>query len=404
MASKRNYLKNLLWCFALVVLLQVIKKYSDHRLPGSLLFHHYLLTGFQLLVLVGTIIHLLFPNRGFLFKILAILALFGLPELLFTWWIQHPAAIPTAARSLLNTYSTQAETNIIQFMPQSSVYSDSLFYTLKPSARFLFRNPEFADSFFINRAGLRDDDRSLQHPSVICLGDSYAMGWGVAQAESFPEQLEAMLHKKVLNAAVSSYGTARELKNLYRLDTAALETIIIQYCRNDYRENREYMQNDQRLPVSSRRVYDSLLNDHYWSTRWFPGKRAVTIAKLYAEQKTNDWFFPNRVTWKDSAQWHLQKAAAYFTDILYRSAINFNKVKVLVVDMNEQQTMNNDFIGAVNTLIRQPHYAARFANHLILVPVADLLTANDYYILDPHIKASGHRKIAERLRTFITPH
>jgi len=151
-------------------------------------------------------------------------------------------------------------------------------------------------------------------------------------------------------------------------------------------------------------VYDSLLNDHYWSTRWFPGKRAVTIAKLYMEQKTNDWFFPNRATWKDSARWNLQKAAEYFTDILYRSAIHFNKVKVLVIDMNEQQTMNNDFIEAVNTLIRQPRYAARFANHLITVPVADLLTANDYYILDPHIRASGHRKIAERLRTFITPH
>lgn len=402
--EKRNYFQPIALCLVSVIGLQILKKYLDHSLPGSLLFHHYLLTGFQLLVIVGTIIHLLFPNRGFLFKTLVILVLLGLPELLFTWWIQHPASIPPAARSLLNTYSTQAETNIIQFMPQSSVYSDRLFYTLKPSARFRFRNPEFSDSFFTNRMGLRDDDNSLLHPAVICLGDSYAMGWGVAQAESFPEQLERMLQKNVLNAAVSSYGTVRELANLYRLDTSALETIIIQYCRNDYRENREYMQNDQRLPISSRRVYDSLLNDHYWSTRWFPGKRAVTIAKLYAEQKTNDWFFPNRATWKDSARWNLQKAAEYFTDILYRSAIHFNKVKVLVIDMNEQQTMNNDFIEAVNTLIRQPRYAARFANHLITVPVADLLTANDYYILDPHIRASGHRKIAERLRTFITPH
>jgi len=399
--EKSNYFRIIGFCLISAIALQILKKYLDQVMPGSLLFHHYLLTGIQLLLLLGSIIHLAFWKRSILFKLLILLALFGLPEILFTWWIHHPASIPASARPLLNTYSTQGETRIVQFMPNSSTYNDDLFYTLKPSARFLFRNPEFADNFYTNAMGLRDDDSSLRKPTIICLGDSYAMGWGVEQHESFPEQLERLLKRKVLNAAVSSYGTVRELTNLYRLDTTALETIIIQYCRNDYRENSEYVVNHYSLHISPRRVYDSLLNDHYWSTLWFPGKRAVTIAKLYAEQKTNAWLFPNRITWKNKAQWHLQQAARYFTDILYRSAIDFNKVKVLVVDMNEEQTMNNDFVDAVNTIIQKPDYASRFNGRLIMVPIAGLLSHDDYYILDPHVKAAGHRKVAERLLSYL---
>ncbi len=397
MEQQPRYTKKLIWCIVLVGLLQVLKKYFDASHPGSILFHHYLLTGLQLIVLLWTIISLLLPSMSVLMKTILLVIIFSLPELLFTYWIKNPRSVPASARPLLNTYCTQAETHIVQYMAQGSEYNNDLFYTLKPLTRFLFSNPEFSDSFYTNKMGLRDDEFSLQRPSVICLGDSYAMGWGVAQPESFPEQLEKMLHEKVLNAAISSYGTVRELKNLYRLDTSALQTIIIQYCRNDYRENNEYVTHNYSLPVSSRARYDSLLEDHYWSTLWYPGKRVFTLTKMYSEQRLNPILFPQRITWKDSAAFHLNKAARYFIEILYRSSINFNKVTVLVVDMNEQQTMNNDFIDAVNELIQLPQYTGHFNKHLIMVPVAGLLTNEDFYILDPHIKASGHRKIAERL-------
>lgn len=36
-----------------------------------------------------------------------------------------------------------------------------------------------------------------------------------------------------------------------------------------------------------------------------------------------------------------------------------------------------------------------------MVPVTDLLTESDYYVLDPHLRPSGHRKIAERLYKLI---
>ena len=403
MQKKSGYLRKTLWCIVLVILVQLLKKYLDRALPGSILFHHYVLTGLQLAVLLWTIIILLFPSRSLLTKSLLFIGIMALPELLFTYWIHDPSRLPASLRPLFMTYATQAETNIIQFNPQSSAYDARLFYTLKPSSRFLFTNPEFADSFYTNKMGLRDDESSLLKPGIICLGDSYAMGWGVGQGDSFAEQVGSMTHKKVLNAAVSSYGTARELMNLYRLDTSGLQTIILQYCRNDYRENREYVQNNYSLPISAEKVYDSLLDDHYWSKQWFPCKRFVTIAKFYAEKKMNPFLFPQKITWADSAAYHVKQAARYFTDILFRSAIDFKKVKVLVVDLNEKESMKNDFLDEVNSLLKQPAYAAHFNTNLILVPVADLLTERDYYILDPHIRSSGHRKIAERLGWYLFP-
>lgn len=398
-----GYLRKTIWCIVPVILIQVLKKYLDRVSPGTVLFHHYLLTGIQLVVLLWTIILLIFPYLPVLKKAIILIGILALPELLFTFWIKNPLKMPVSCRKLFQTYCTQSETNLIQFNPQSSAYNDSLFYTLKPSARFVFSNLEFCDSFYTNKMGLRDDDSSLLKPDIICLGDSYAMGWGVAQSESLGEQVAIAAHKKVLNAAISSYGTARELKNLYRLDTSNLQYIILQYCRNDYRENREFVQHDYSLSISSKKVYDSLLNDHYWSKFWFPCKRTITIAKFYADKKMNALLFPHRITWADSAAYHLKEAARYFTDILFRSAINFKKIKVLVVDMNEPESMNNDFLDEVNRLQELPGYAAHFNNNLITVPVADLLTGADYFILDPHIRASGHKKIAERLLTYLSP-
>lgn len=401
MQRNPGYFQKLFWCTLLVVLLQVLKKYLDLRLPGSMIFHHYLITLVQLLILLWTIILLLSPSKSVLLKITILLLIVALPELLITYWIHHPEKTPSYFRKTLVNYVTQAEQNIIQYDPPCSIYDSSLFYTLKPSAHFVFSNPEFSDSFHTNSRGLRDDEISLQRPAIICLGDSYAMGWGVEQKETFGEQVEQFTGLKVLNAAVSSYGTARELKNLNRLDTTALQYIIIQYCRNDYTENREFVRNNYALAVSPRSSYDSVRTDHYLNKYWFPGKRLVTVAKLFTEEKVNALLFPQRPTWKDSAAWHLQRAAVYFTEILCHSSINFRKTKVLVADMNEPQSRNNDFIDAVNQLAHSPQYAGCFNDHLRMVPVADLLTTADYYLLDPHIKASGHLKIAKRLAAVI---
>ena len=48
--------------------------------------------------------------------------------------------------------------------------------------------------------------------SILVLGDSIAMGWGVNDYETFSYLLEKNLKMKVYNLGVSSYGTIREIK------------------------------------------------------------------------------------------------------------------------------------------------------------------------------------------------
>lgn len=92
-------------------------------------------------------------------------------------------------------------------------------------------------------------------------------------------------------------------------------------------------------------------------------------------------------------------AAKYFMDILAHSGINFNKIKVVVFEMNDQNRMNNHFIDAVNILSKSAPYKEHMKNNLIAMPVADLLTTQDYYLLDQHLYSSGHEKIAKRLQS-----
>ncbi len=401
MQNEPGYLRKTIWCIALVILIQLLKKYLDGILPGILIFHHFLLTLLQLVILVWTIILLLFPSVSFIKKILLFVGVLTLPELLCTYWLHHPSQIPDSLHSVIMRYSTQAENNILQFSSKNSVYNKDLFYILKPSFRFVFTNPEFADSFYTNKMGLRDDESSLLKPEVICLGDSYTMGWGVKQNETFAEQLGSSLHKKVLNAGITSYGTARELKNLYRLDTSGLQYIILQYCHNDYTENESFIKNNYSLQASPREKYDSLVNNNYWNMLWFPGKRFTCIAKFYLEKKLNPYLFPHKKPAADSVAAGLRQTAAYLTGILFHSAINFKKVKVFVVDLNQKELMNNELLNEMNKLINSPRYAPHFNNNLVMVPVSDLLTDDDYYILDPHLRPSGHRKIANRLAQYL---
>jgi hypothetical protein len=127
--------------------------------------------------------------------------------------------------------------NYLQIDPAAIRWDAELGYTLRPG-EFRFSNTEFSTSYRVNSLGPRDDEASLHQPEVVVLGDSFAMGWGVEQNETFAQVLERLTGLRVLNAGVSSYGTVRELRMLARVDTSATSWVVIQFCNNDFFENR----------------------------------------------------------------------------------------------------------------------------------------------------------------------
>lgn len=385
-----------------MILLQLIKKSLEWFIPVAAPFISGVFSVLQFMILLWLLVSIIFsyfkwkhnPFR----KGLVVGLLVFVPEALLAFWLRNPASAPGALIPGVSSYYIGKARNIIQLDPAMSVYDSQLFYTLKPSSRFEFSNYEFTDSFFTNKLGLRDDDSSLSRPAIICLGDSFGMGWGVEQGETFAEVLEKATGEKVLNASVSSYGTARELKNLRRLDTDHLRYLVIQYCYNDYIENTRFIRDGYKLDISSEKEFDSAVSIFRWNKLYFPGKHFISLSKLFFEKRVTKYLHTRLA---EAREFPPSEAARAFSDILRDSRIDFEKTKVLVFDLNPMEGMSNKFTEALQAVISTDPYRGRFQNNLVPVSIIDLLHESDYFVLDGHLRASGHRKIARRIASII---
>ena len=188
--------------------------------------------------------------RTVAFLLLNVLVAVIVVELVFVTVLGAPAiagALPRNVRLLFQQVYRHFNRSIIQFEPACSQYDPELTYVLKPG-QCTFENLEFRTELQINRLGLRDDDAALEAPEVVVLGDSYAMGWGVNQDETFSQVLARSTGQKVLNAGVSSYGTVREKRLLKRLDTSRMKTLVVQYNSTDAVENWVFRQRGDLRP------------------------------------------------------------------------------------------------------------------------------------------------------------
>lgn len=160
-------------------------------------------------------------------------------------------------------------------MAEMARHDAELGYTLKPG-RFLFAADEFAVPFEVNALGLRDSEEAARAPEIVVLGDSYAMGWGVRQEETLAKRLEALTGLKTLNAAISSYGTARQLRLLDRLDTSRLRYLVVQYCDNDIWENEDFRERGGLAAVGRDAYQESVARNE---RGYVPGDYARELAR-----------------------------------------------------------------------------------------------------------------------------
>jgi hypothetical protein len=73
---------------------------------------------------------------------------------------------------------------------------------------------------------------------------------------------------------------------------------------------------------------------------------------------------------------------------------------VIVFEVNQESERRQPFIVALDEAKRREGNP-RFVRRLITLDTATLLTARDFYILDDHMKASGHRAIADAVSKLI---
>ncbi len=284
--------------------------------------------------------------------------------------------------------------NTTNFDSNLSRYDSSLTYRFRSDITGRFTNPEFDVEIKTNSLGVRDDETSLQHPPIVVLGDSHAMGWGIEQKERFSEVLENRLHVKVLNTGITSYGTHRETKLLSQVDLDSCKLLIIQYCENDIEENKANLVKAQNLGMDNIAFMvakrQNLINKTY-----FPFKGIFLTIRWLITKGVKSTFKPDpqATPAPDVAKevTNFQHAKSFFP---YLSRIRERfKGPIIVFDLG---IYNYPIVKEF-----QAYQALDPTNEVHFINVHPLLSQKEYFTIDDHINARGHAQIGSLLADLI---
>jgi len=227
----------------------------------------------------------------------------------------------------------------------------------------------FSDKGRVHNTNIKLNNKEIK--GIAVLGDSHAMGWGVNDDETFSYILEKKIKRPVYNLAVSGYATNREIMRLQKSNLIdKIDTVIIQYCNNDYQENIYFSENQSRNNYSKFEKMHS--NNFSFFKRLRKGARyAVTVPLKYSEKKLD---------WKEEEDSFLKILNNY----------NFLKTKkIIVIYSNGHEIYYDNFRLNNNTDIKNMYF------------IDVDYEKKDFFLIDGHLNKQGHIKVADRLYNFL---
>ena len=199
------------------------------------------------------------------------------------------------------------------------------------------------------------------------------MGWGVNDKETFSYLLEKKINRPVYNLAVSGYGTVRELIRLEESNLLdKIDTIIIQYCFNDYGENVGYKKTTSDIAKKKYELVKEGVQFSVWKKLRKSFRYSITIPKdiLTKKNKTMSFDHHNKV----------------FIEVLKKFLFLKDK-RIIVFYINGHQQKFTNFPSSKSKVFDNLEYI-------------DLDIENDtssFYLIDGHLNSTGHQKIADKL-------
>lgn len=314
-------------------------------------------------------------------------------ELAIELMLRTPGSSPRFVRRELREYYSRHDRTIIQTLPECAVYDPDLLYILRPG-ECRFMNREFDTRVHVNRLGLRDDEQSLLAPEIVVLGDSYAMGWGVAQEETFAQLLEPVTGRTVLNAGVSSYGTAREVDLLSRIDRSRLAFLIIQYHETDAGENRAFWDGENAMPSPDEGRYQKAVTAAGLIRRYYPGKHVTKIGSALARRllfAPLALFAGSPMTPADQP-----REAWLFLNALQNTGVELDGVEILVTELGVHRALERPFLSELREELQKPEFE-ELAQKIVVLDISDRIGPEEMFVLDKHINAAGHAAVADAI-------
>lgn len=334
--------------------------------------------------------------KGILINICIIIILLGLLELFFFITVKYPAVhqiLPNIITKISRRIYFNYDMNTLQYFPECARFDPRLGYTLKPG-KCLFADYEFSTKYTINSLGVRDTEEALNSPQVVVVGDSYAMGWGVEQNETFAKIIQAKTGLTVLNCAVSSYGTAREMMLLKKVKRERMKYLIIQYCNNDYDENLSFLNNGNKLITMSREKYKELVTQNLETKKYYSGKYLWSAAKVISSN-FNYLFKIRNYKQVEESHYKLEKdEVEAFLGVLLNCGIDFSGVQIMVFKANSFDPRDSRFVNSLGEKISSGRYP-RFIKKMMVMDAGKYLHENtDIFLLNGHYNQRGNRVIA----------
>jgi lysophospholipase L1-like esterase len=130
--------------------------------------------------------------------------------------------------------------------PSFTTYDPAYGKVLKPGSSITRITPEFTMRLTTNSRGFRGPELgSLDGGSILFVGDSFTMGYGVTDGEEYPAIVRQAIANcipspglEVVNAGIGDNGTGRVIKFL-RNDAAQLKPrfVVLQIHANDFEDN-----------------------------------------------------------------------------------------------------------------------------------------------------------------------
>tara|TARA_Y100001970_G_C14121945_1_gene796797 strand:- start:41 stop:1024 length:984 start_codon:yes stop_codon:yes gene_type:complete len=271
-----------------------------------------------------------------------------------------------------NFYQKAGLMNIWQANPNCIEFDEKIIFRPKETT-CEFNNLEFKTFLTFDENGRYSNNfRDITKRSIVVLGDSHAMGWGVNDNETFSYLLESEIDRPVYNLSISGFGTVRQLirlKNSKLLENA--DTILIQYCFNDFGENKNFNVNISVQDAKEKfNLMQSITKLSFYQKLKKTLRYSATIPVDIISKK-------NKLTTFSYHKDQLLKNLKMFPE--------FNNKKIVVFYVNGFDMFFNDFpIGQSKEMENVTFYDVN-------------LNESDFFQIDGHLNNQGHQKIASKL-------
>lgn len=235
-----------------------------------------------------------------------------------------------------------------------------------------FDNVEFRTTLNFSAEG-RFTGNKPSGKGIAVIGDSHTMGWGVQDEETYAAELQRLSNRPVFNLGVASYGTVRELLRLERSGVLdKVDTIILQYCGDDLKENRV---NRINTAAENQKRFNKITARNMSTTRLL---RMVLKAYGFA------FGLPFQSLRKPGEQARVDFEPHYAALMpVLKGYPGLKDKRILIIYNNGPGQTFKNFPGGRDQLLP----------NVELIDIS--LDTGDYYRFDDHMTSSGHKKVAE---------